>query len=385
MEKVEEEIVGIITNHNYLDGPTFRGMRQSLMSTFNAIYILDLHGSIQRIEDVPEGISDQNVFDIRPGVAIALLIKNPNIAKFVKRTDLWGERFDKYRRLAQSSLGDWKWSRIKPVSPNYLFKEGSKQKVLDEGFPIDQMFHVGTTALQTSRDDFATAYSNAEILARLRELKSDKSNERFRVLLKKKKDGELPAGDSEFWNLVVARDRLKASSSVETIPLMYRPFDVRYLIYDEAAVHRMKREVSDEMRHDNLSLLIPRQLSSVHYRHVFVTKYVSEMCVVSSATKEQNRVFPLWLYKNNKSRRENISSHLRSFLDSKYNHHYVPEEILGYVYAVLHAPTYRTRYAEFLRMDFPRVPFPKVYRRLRQAFRTRLGACASAPLASPPA
>ena len=359
MDQAEEGVVGIITNHNYLDGPTFRGMRQSLLSTFNAIFILDLHGSIQRIEDIPDGVVDQNVFDIRPGVAIALFIKNKSMRRFVKRADLWGERFYKYRRLAQFSLHDWAWSRINPVSPNYFFKGGSKQKGLDEGHPLDRMFGIGTTALQTSRDDFATAYSNVEIVARLRQLKSNKSNDEFRGLLKKKKGGELPAGDSEFWNLEDARDRLRANSSVETIPLMYRPFDIRYLIYDEAVVHRMKREVSDEMRHDNLSLLIPRQLSSIDYRHVFVTKYVSEMCVVSSATKEQNRVFPLWHYKDNKSRQENLTSDIRSYLDEKYDHHYTPEEILGYVYAVLYTPTYRTRYAEFLRIDFPRVPFPE--------------------------
>jgi len=334
-------------------------MRQSLLSTFNAIFILDLHGSIQRIENVPTGIVDKNVFDIRPGVAIVLLIKNRKMPDFVKRVDLWGERYDKYQRLAQSSLGDWKWSGIYPVSPNYFFKEGLKEPDLDEGYHLDRMFSVGTTALQTSRDEFATAYTEAEIAARLRNLKSSKSNEEFRSLLKQKKNSELPAGDSDFWNLKDARDQLKASNSTEIIPMMYRPFDVRYLIYDEAVVHRMKREVSDEMRHDNLSLLVPRQLSSVEYRHAFVTKYVSEMCVVSSATKEQNRVFPLWLYDGSKPRHDNLASKFREFLDSEYEHHYTPEEVLGYLYAVLYAPTYRTRYAEFLRIDFPRIPFPE--------------------------
>jgi hypothetical protein len=115
------------------------------------------------------------------------------------------------------------------------------------------------------------------------------------------------------------------------------------------------------MRRENLSLLLPRQLSSIEYRHVFVTKYVSEMCVVSSSTKEQNRVFPLSRnFGEGDARHENFSADFRGFLDARYEHHYTPEEIFGYIYAVLHAPTYRTRYAEFLRIDFLRLPFPEL-------------------------
>lgn len=359
MDQVDEGVVGIITNHNYLDGPTFRGMRQCLMSTFNSIFILDLHGSIQRIEDVPDGAIDQNVFDIKPGVAIAIFVKGPGLASFVKRADLWGERLQKYRRLADSKLEDWSWQEIAPTSPNYFFKESSERTDLEETYPLNEMFQVGTTALQTSRDDFATAYTSVEAHDRLRNLRSDKPDEIFRSLLKKKKGSELPIGDSDFWNLRDARDSLRDTDSVETIPLMYRPFDVRYVIYDEAVVHRMKREVSDPMRRDNLAVLVPRQLSSIEYRHSFVTSLVSEMCVVSSATKEQNRVFPLWLYDTSGTRRENLDSEVRSFVDKRYEHHYTPEEIFGYIYAILHAPTYRTRYAEFLRIDFPRIPFPE--------------------------
>lgn len=322
MDQVEEGVVGIITNHNYLDGPTFRGMRQCLMSTFNAIFILDLHGSIQRIEDVPADVVDQNVFDIRPGVAIALFIKSPQLPTFVKHADLWGERFQKYRSLADSNLDDLAWEEISPSSPNYFFRKSFERAELNETYSLNEMFQVGTTALQTSRDEFATGYTSADVNSRLRALRSSEPDEAFRNLLKKKKGSELPSGDSHFWNLKKARDSLRERSSVEVVPLMYRPFDVRFLIYDEAVVHRMKREVSDQMRHANVSLLVPRQLSSIEYRHAFVTNHISEMCVVSSATKEQNRVFPFWLYDSPGARRENLAPKFRLFLDARYEHHY---------------------------------------------------------------
>ena len=101
MDAVSEGVVGIITNHNYLDGPTFRGMRQSLMTTFNRIYVLDLHGSYQRVEDVPEGMTDQNVFDIKPGVAIALFVKSSKVSSSVEHFDLWGKERGKIQALGE--------------------------------------------------------------------------------------------------------------------------------------------------------------------------------------------------------------------------------------------------------------------------------------------
>ena len=166
----------------------------------------------------------------------------------------------------------------------------------------------------------------------------------------------LPAGDSDFWTLSRARTELRSKSEIAVAPLAYRPFDTRHVIYDDAIVHRMKREVSDDMIADNFALLVPRQLSSVDFRHAFVVDAVSEMCVISSATKEQNRVFPLRKH-SAEGWAENLSPAFRDFLDDRYGQHYDPEQILGYIYAVLHAPTYRTRYAEFLRIDFPRIPF----------------------------
>ncbi|MEA2871975.1 MAG: hypothetical protein QOH67_1951 [Hyphomicrobiales bacterium] len=360
IDEVTEGVVGIITNHNYLDGPTFRGMRQSLLATFNRIYVVDLHGSAQRVENVPPGTTDQNVFDIKPGVAIVLLVKSSRIERSVQHIDLWGRREEKYERLANSSLTDLELQEIKPHTPNYFFEVGSTTSDVANGLRLDHIFVISSTALQTSRDEFATAYTREALLDRLANLKNPSiPDSEFRNLLKKKKGSELPSGDSDFWTLKQARKELRTRTTVDIIPLMYRPYDVRSLIYDDSIVHRTKREVSDPMRRENVSLLLPRQLSSMEYRHAFATKYVSEMCVVSSSTKEQNRVFPLWRFVGeNAVQHENFSADFRAFLDARYEHHYSPEEIFGYIYAILHSPTYRARYAEHLRIDFPRMPFP---------------------------
>lgn len=357
MDQVDEGIVGVITNHNYLDGPTFRGMRQSLLGTFDGIYVLDLHGSAQRKERAPDVHDDENVFDIKPGVAVAIFIRSKRYARFVQYGELWGKRESKYKALADLALGRIEWQEVNPSSPNYVFKPQASNLESIRGYPVDQIFEIGTTALQTSRDDFAIAFTRDELMVRLNAL-NDTSilDEEFRHLLKARPGTGFPPGDSDFWSLKSARQELH-SRSAEVAELLYRPFDVRYVIYDDAVVHRMKREVSDQMRRPNLALLLPRQLSSLEFRHVLATDVVSEMCVVSSSTKEQNRVFPLWVYDGDE-RHANFQSAFREYIESQFEQHVTPEEIFGYIYAILHAPSYRFQYAEVLRTKFPLIPFP---------------------------
>ncbi len=77
IERTGHGILAFITNHSYLDNPTFRGMRQSLMRTFDDIYVLDLHGSAKKRETCPDGSKDENVFDIQQGTAICIMVKLP--------------------------------------------------------------------------------------------------------------------------------------------------------------------------------------------------------------------------------------------------------------------------------------------------------------------
>ncbi len=121
-----------------------------------------------------------------------------------------------------------------------------------------------------------------------------------------------------------------------------------------------RRELLDHVAgRDNLCLLVPRQIGITTWRHAFVATTPAESCLVSSDTKSQNYVFPARIFRAGDETRENFSTTFRTVLDTRYEHHYTAEEILGYIYAVLNAPTYRARYTEFLRIDFPRVPFPE--------------------------
>ena len=122
MEQVEEGVVGIITNHSFLDNPTFRGMRQSLMRTFNQMYLMDLHGNTKKKERTPEGGKDENVFDIEQGVAISLLVKKQGLSQAVYHADLWGTRQGKYRALIETEKDSMEWQEVHPsLTPFYLF------------------------------------------------------------------------------------------------------------------------------------------------------------------------------------------------------------------------------------------------------------------------
>jgi predicted helicase len=170
--------------------------------------------------------------------------------------------------------------------------------------------------------------------------------------------GVLLAGGSWMKSGSGAHENLRELlSSIKLVT--YRPFDDRYMPSHSRMIDWPREEVMQHLQGRNVALLVPRQLAAEGFQHSFCADKPCEMCVISTKTKEQNYVFPLWLHPADASARvENLAPDYRAFIDGQYQHHYTPEEIFGYVYAVLHAPTYRARYAEFLRIDFPRVPFP---------------------------
>jgi predicted helicase len=162
------------------------------------------------------------------------------------------------------------------------------------------------------------------------------------------------------WSFPDARSAARAGTATPPQLVAYRPFDDRWAEFSGHTMDYPRRELLDHVAsRDNLCLLVPRQIGIAIWRHAFVATTPAESCVVSSDTKSQNYVFPARTFGPGNETRENLFPRFRAMLDARYEHHYTPEEILGYIYAVLHAPTYRTRYAEFLRIDFPRLPFPK--------------------------
>jgi predicted helicase len=356
MDAVDEGVVGVITNHSWLDNPTFRGMRQSLMRSFDHIYVLDLHGNSRKKERSPDGSDDQNVFDIEQGVAISLLVKNRHLEKGVFHSEFWGKRLNKYKATAETSFKGVKWKTLASVPPFYLFVAQSRDlwAEYERGWPLPEIFPTHVLGFQTHRDHFAIAFERPDIEKRVRDFRDhSKSDSQLRETYS--------IADNSGWHLADARKRLEDGNirAKAIIKCAYRPFDDRWCLFDTAFMDRPRRELLEHVAgRTNLCLLVPRQIGIATWRHAFVATTPAESCLVSSDTKSQNYVFPARTSKAAANSQENFSADFRAFIDSRYEHHYTPEEILGYIYAVLHAPTYCARYAGFLRIDFPSVPFP---------------------------
>jgi hypothetical protein len=352
MDAVKEGIVGVITNHSWLDNPTFRGMRQSLMRTFNQIYVLDLHGSVT--VSAPDGSKDENVFDIKQGVAISIFIKRPELERGIWRSDVWGRRLEKYQMTAEQSLADVKWRKLEPVSPFYLFvqQDAKLREEYSEGWNLTELFPMNVLGFQTHRDDFAISFTEREMKGKLQDFANIKISDdelADRYGLKNNRDWSLP------------ESRAAAQNGAATPPQLvsYRPFDERWSEFSGLTMDYPRRELLQHVAgRDNLCLLVPRGISTEGWRHAFVADKPANDCVISNRSREANQVLPLWRYAAADLKQENLSSKFREYLDARYEHHYSPEEVFGYVYAVLHSPTYRSRYSEFLRIDFPSVRFP---------------------------
>ena len=358
MDQVENGIVAIITNHGFLDNPTFRGMRQSLLGSFDALYFLDLHGNAKKKETAPDGGKDENVFDIQQGVAISLLVKNPNAKnKGAFHADLYGKRQDKYEALLEQSIGTIEWKTLTPTESPYLFIPiRTIPKEYKNAFSVQDMFAVQSTGIKSHRDHFAFAFEAKEIKQRINDmLNPNISTEKLREKYNLK--------DTRDWSLENARTLLEQNHSFDKYlkPCMYRPFDIRWCYYGRETMELHRPEVMGHMLADNNSgLLSVRQVKAGKtWQHCLITKDLTESTFVSNKTSEVNYLFPLYRYDNdfgNITKTENFTPEFRRWINDKYAT--TPEQILACIYAILHSPNYRQRYAEFLRLDFPRIPFP---------------------------
>jgi predicted helicase len=326
-------IVAFITNHGYLDNPTFKGMRRHLMRTFDEVRVLDLHGNSKKKEHGPNGGKEENVFDIQQGVAICFLIRKPGstlpLDREGKRKDkssgrvfhaeLWGTRDSKYATLEAATVENIAWHEITPTEPAYLFvpQDTTLKAEYNDFWNVQDIFPVNSMGVTTGSDkekvDFVT-------------------NKEEKILVK----------------------------------YYYRPFDIRFIIKDK---DRITRARMDTMKHlegsKNLALISMRGTRSLEIGNFFVVSGIVDKSIVSSL--DNAYVFPLWLNPNVQNgqiamdrRRPNLSDAFLNTLNETLDEGKkpTPEQIFHYIYAILHAPTYRTRYADFLKRDFPRIPLP---------------------------
>lgn len=387
IEKTGSGILGFITNHGYIDNPTFRRMRKSLTETFNKIYIYDLHGNVKKKEKAPDGSKDENVFDIQQGVAIGIFSKS---GKAVKSTinlgELFGEREKKYSELSRSSIQKSKHPEISPVKPFYFFKEfdSSMLEEYESCRQINKIFPLNSVGIVTARDKLTIHYSKEKMWETVQEfasLNEEEARDRFKL-----------GKDSLDWKVKLAQEDIKDSgiTKKKIPPVLYRPFDVRHTYYTGNSGGFICRPRSEVMRHmligGNTALITSRMTKGESFKHIQVTREIVEVICMSPKTSNNGFVFPLYLYPsdNNNEKTEDLSispwqpgkdGRLPNldpmFVDefsAKLGLEFVsdgwgdlkktfgPEDILHYIYAVFHSPTYRERYSEFLRIDFPRVP-----------------------------
>ena len=375
-------VIGLITNNSYLSGLIHRGMRKKLLESFNEIYILNLHGNSRIGENSPDGSKDENVFDIQQGVSIALFIKDKDQKDLGKifYQDVYGLREKKYEYLSKKDVKSTKWERLKPFEPYYFFvrKDFSHQASYDKFWSIQEIFTQSSSGVKTHRDHFVIGFTKDEIKQRMMIFTGELSDELVRQGLNLK--------DTHDFKLKEAREILKRDDWEKSIiPYSYRPFDNRFICYRPDLIDRDRYDVMQYFLKDTLGLVTMRQYV---YDSVDIYNYVS--CVQSITDNRyfvSNRgicsIFPLYIYPEKskpekgssvrnlmlfepqvdyKTRKPNISPALIEQLTQHFKKAPPPEQIFFYIYAVLYSNTYRRKYAEFLKIDFPRIPFTKDYK-----------------------
>ncbi len=367
-----EGILALITNNGYLDNPTFRGMRQSLLRDFDTIYILNLHGNSKKKERTPDDGVDENVFDIQQGVSIGIFIKttHPGAGR-VWYADLWGLRQVKYAALSSEHVATTTWQQIQPAAPWYLFgpQNLDLRTEYERGIAVHKLFPRTLLGPNSHRDGFAIACDYDVALQRLNDLRDATLS-----------DAELKSKyelvDNRDWNLRHARQQ--DLTNEKPTACIYRPFDFRYMLYGSFAFDYHRPEINDHLRKPNLALITTRQTKEQF--SVYVTDRPAGQHKLATPY-DGSYLSPLYIYpdlhKPSIFDAEHVgpggrSNNLDQSLIATFSHHlqlafaadgkgdlitsFGPEDMFHYIYAIFHSPTYRTRYAEFLKIDFPRLP-----------------------------
>lgn len=408
IEKNGEGILAYISNNSFIDGITHRQMRKSLLECFDKIYILDLHGNSTKQEVSPDGSKDENVFDIMQGVSINIFVKKKSKSKKladVFHYDLYGKRDFKYEFLSNNNLKSVNWNKLEYSEPNYFFvkKDFSSQDSYINGFKLEEIYLENNAGIVTARDKLTIKDTKDEIESIIQNFKNFSIEE----LRNKYSLGE----DSRDWKISYAKENVNKNGINNLQKIQYRPFDSKYIYYTKESKGFLSYPRFELFKHIvnkiNISLISTRLLSSEEYNHTFISNEIVDKCTISNKGKETNYVFPLYLYPDENSLTNepvpNFNMDIIKDIEKSLNLNFgnwtfsqrvqstrvqslekigesevlLPKEKAGesevllpkkefqaldlfdYIYAVLHSPNYREKYKEFLKIDFPRVPYPK--------------------------
>ena len=376
-------IHGYISNHGYLDNPTFRGMRWSLMQSFRRIRVLDLHGNLKKKEAPPGGGRDVNVFDIQQGVAIGLFTKAA-AARSVCHADLWGERESKYRWLLEHVSLATEWAQLEPAPRFYLFEpfDESGADSYSDWPAINEVMPVNVTGIVTARDGFVIDLEPSVLLDRIETFLDNRLSDtevKERLGLK----------ENYAWRVAAARRELRTTTKRKRLEdfvtkILYRPFDERFIFWHPSVVWRPRTEAMPHMlAGENYAIITARSNKFPQPDHFFCSRTIVETKCGEAST--QSATFPLYLYpgvgkadlslfsrwpKGKGGRTPNLDSGFVEQIAAATKLRFVsdgcgdlrtafgPEDVVAYIYAVFHSPRYRERYGAQLKLDFPRVPLP---------------------------
>ncbi|MFQ3573194.1 MAG: type ISP restriction/modification enzyme, partial [Thermodesulfovibrionales bacterium] len=311
IDKAGKGIIGVITNNSYLSGLIHRGMRKSLLESFNEIYILNLHGNSRIGERCPDGSKDENVFDIQQGVSISLFVKTKKQKRLGKifYYDLYGLREEKYGYLKNNNIKSTKWQKIPPVEPHYFFvpKDFTEEAKYKTFWSIQEIFVQSSSGVKTHRDHFIVGFTKEEIKQRMRTFTSDLPDEIVRQALKLK--------DTRDWKLKTAREFIKKIDWKEHIrDYSYRAFDIRHICYLPALIDRGcdRWDLMKNFFEDNIGFVTTRRMPEIFGVPAFVCNHVGDIHIIG----DQNYFFPLYLYKtkkDNPSKKRSISTLMMVF------------------------------------------------------------------------
>jgi predicted helicase len=399
IEQTGAGIVGLVTNHGYLDNPTFRGVRYQLLQTFSRIDVIDLHGNRKKKEICPDGRRDENVFGIEQGTAIGLFRRAPGTSStIIRHREVWGSSTEKLRELDAEATGvpaaaEAAWERtttlaedhataLNPALPNFFFvpRDESRDAEYRSAHSLPEMMPIHVTAPVTARDGFVVAFDRDELRRRFREFRDlSVPDESIRQRhFGKTRSVKYPPGDTRGWRLAEARRRVVRDNGwIDRIrTCWYRPFDRRYVYWSRDMIDWPRDQVmSHLLSGDNLALVARRQmLPSQPCTYFWIVDDLTLDGVIRSDNRGTESVFPLYLYERDsdgqRRRRANLDDGFVGELQDALRLHWVadgvgdlihtfgPEDVLCYTYALFHSPTYRQRYADSLRAGFPRVFLP---------------------------
>lgn len=384
IEKNGSGVLAFINPHGFLDNPTFRGMRWHLLKTYDKIYTIDLHGNSKKKETAPDGSPDINVFDIQQGVSINIFVKKgkkkANELGEVLHYDLYGKRDFKYDFLSENSIRTIDFNELPNIAPMYFMvqKNFEAQKTYDEGFSVSELFSLNNVGIVTARDKFTIHQTKEEVKSTIDEFLSLEDEEARKTFNLGK--------DVRDWKVSYAKADLENyyPDKGSFTKLSYRPFDDKWTFFTgkSKGFHCYPR--TEVMQHfilgKNIGLTLCKQFKTGdNYVHAFIANKVIESSYVSNRTSEITSTFPLYIYPETSGQqtidqsaertpnlKAEIVNQIAENLGLTFTYEkettentFAPIDILDYIYAVLHSPTYREKYKEFLKIDFPRVPYPK--------------------------